>query len=591
MKISSCMFMRFQNQVYLCVHKLKATNKTSPNPMKHLRTLLILSIFCVSLSAQPNYAWVLNGNQAGDFAEITDIAIDANGNSYVLLSYSEPITFGSVTVSPVGGLDLAVVKFNADGVAQWVINAGSATNDRGNAIAVDNSGAAYVTGYITSDAFFDNYPLLLDNIADLSTEYFVGKIDPNGQWLWVRQQNSQAIAEGVDIAVDNDGNVVVGGKYFAADLVLDGQTLNSVNQLPFVAKYTNAGSIQWAFNPETDWGASFSALAIGVSNEIVFCGSFGTAEAESVSLTAGNVVLTNVGDVDSTTAGDVYVLALNSAGLPIWGQHAGALRTEAYATDIAVGAGGSVYISGFFNDSISNFESINLATFGIEAGEATDFDGFIASLSPFGGEWNWIQRIGTAGYDLGQLRLSASSNGVIYLSVTALADLAYNLGDLQFTPTAGETSLISRINSDGSFLWAYSMPDLYAFATSSENQLRVGGKFTATESFGSLTLTATGGTSGTDVYVGKVQYGPDIPSVLWHANEADAAVYPNPFVDYINLKCDGEIRSTHVIDATGRIVEVFGNSTQLNLQHLEKGNYVLRIIKDEGVITKRIVKN
>ena len=58
------------------------------------KSILSLALFLSSsalLLAQPNYSWVLNGNQAGDFAEISDVAVDANGSSYVLLNYTEPI--------------------------------------------------------------------------------------------------------------------------------------------------------------------------------------------------------------------------------------------------------------------------------------------------------------------------------------------------------------------------------------------------------------------------------------------------------------------------------------------------------------------
>ena len=336
---------------------------------------LAFSVICATLAAQPNYSWVLNGNQPGDFAEISDVAIDANGNSYVLLNYTESITFGSVSISPIGEQDLAVVKFDPQGIAQWGINAGSVTGDRGNSIAVDSEGACYVTGYITSDATFGNFPPIQDNLADLFTEFFVGKISSNGQWLWVRQQSSQSIAEGKDIAVDNQGDIVVGGNFYAADLVLDGEVLVAGEQLPFIAKYDASGGIQWAFAPIASNGATFSALTTTIDNWIGFTGSFGSGEVGEAILTAGDVVLLNEGDADELiTANDVYVIALDSDGTPLWGQNAGSIYIEAYSSSIVSGVDNQIYVSGYFQDFMQSADgSVEIATLG----GVNDYDYFV----------------------------------------------------------------------------------------------------------------------------------------------------------------------------------------------------------------------
>jgi len=550
-----------------------------------LLTLLGFLIFYANLAAQPNYSWVLNGNQAGDFAEISDVAVDANGNSYILLNYAEPITFGSVTINPIGEQDLAVVKFDPQGNAQWGINAGSVTGDRGNSIAVDSEGACYVTGYITGDATFGIIPPVQDNLADLSNEFFVGKISSNGQWLWVRQQSSQAIAEGKDIVVDNQGDVVVGGSFYAADLELDGEILLAGEQLPFIAKYDASGSIQWAFAPVASNGATFSALTTTVDNWIGFTGSFGSGEVGEAILTAGDVELLNEGDADELiTANDVYVIVLDAQGVPLWGQNAGSIYIEAYSSSIASGVDNQIYISGYFQDFMQS------ADFSVEIsalGGIDDYDFFVGSLNS-SGNWDWLRTVGNESFNLGNLSLNASNNGVVYLA-GSLNELPIQFGTDQLQIEGSNSSFVARLFTDGSFQWGFSLPELYAFQVGAENTIHACGKFSGSVAFGDTTLSST--TATADVFHARILYGPELPNGLQHITHADVAVYPNPFVDYINLQCDGEIRSTHVIDATGRVVEVFGNAKQLSLRHLASGNYVLQVFTADGVVTKRIVKH
>ena len=547
---------------------------------------LSISLFyaCTLIAQDYTYQWAIQGSQSGDFIDPVDVSSDNAGNSYVLFQFSEDVSFGSVTLQALGSNDIGVVKFNADGVAQWAANAGSAGNDRGNALAASAAGEVYVTGYISGDAAFGIVPPVQANHNDGSTEFFVGKLSVNGQWLWVRNQQGLAIAEGKDIALDPSGNVVVGGSFYGADLELGTEVLSALEQLPFVAKYSSSGGIQWAFSPQTDWGATLAALACGQDGSVYFCGSFGTSELPFVELTAGNVTLTNVGDDENfITASDVYVLSLNASGVPQWGKNFGALYYECYASDITVGAGGQVYVSGFYQDSLTNYEGIVFEAIG----GSEDYDAFLGGISS-AGEWLWLQQMGTAGYDLGQTRLSASPNGVPYISVSGLDGSEYALGATPFTPDAGNSSLLARINTDGSLLWAFSTNEIYGFCAPVENQFRITGEFSGSATFGDINLSATGGASN-DIYLCKVQYGPDIPQSMAQSG-IEISVYPNPASDVININAKLDILSVSLIDVSGR--EVLNTVDKgISVKHLSPGTYLLKFQARSGeIFSKPLIK-
>jgi len=82
------------------------------------------------------------------------IAVDGSGNAYVTgftTSTDYDVTPGALQTTNEGGGDVFVTKLNATGTALvYSTYIGGSNNDYGNAIAVDGSGYAYVTGWTNS---------------------------------------------------------------------------------------------------------------------------------------------------------------------------------------------------------------------------------------------------------------------------------------------------------------------------------------------------------------------------------------------------------------------------------------------------------
>lgn len=73
------------------------------------------------------------------------------------------------------------------------------------------------------------------------------------------------------------------------------------------------------------------------------------------------------------------------------------------------------------------------------------------------------------------------------------------------------------------------------------------------------------------------------------------AVYPNPVKESFSLKLDNttKIVRSELFDLAGKTIKTFGNqTTDLNISHLLKGMYVLKIETANGkTLTKKIIKN
>jgi hypothetical protein len=554
-----------------------------------LRALLLLCLSSTTLliNAQTfEYPWAFNIDQPGDFVIPRDIDTDADGNSYVLFNFSEPLQIGAIQFDPVGQTDIGVVKVSPDGTTLWGAAAASASADQGNAITVNSSGEVFITGYYTNDIQFDDL-VLETNGSTGATEFFVAKINSDGLWAWAKQQTGSAIAAGNAIDSDLQGNIIVGGTFFGEDLLIDQETFTAQEQLPFIFKASPDGEIIWSFHPETPYGASLGGLTVDDAGKVYICGSFGTFEDAEVIFTAGTVVLTNAGDPEeSLTAADMYVLALSSEGVPLWGENAGSLYFESFASSIAVDNNGQVYVTGVFQDSISN------ATTSIDAyGPEGDYDYYLASFSNTG-EWLWLKQIGNTDFNTGSVILKSSSEGYIYLT-----------GNLEIQPFDFETfslqlsgvnnSFLNRINADGSYRWGFAHPSIYGFSVYANNSFRITGNFTDPITLGATTLNATGG-AGADMYTCRLNYSPLVPDGIIELSAINVDAFPNPFSDQFKLVSDDQILEVRLFDLTGRQVlcdaSYFGNSVVVSTNNHASGFLFAEIRTVSAVKTLRLTQ-
>ncbi|QJD86015.1 DUF7948 domain-containing protein [Cohnella herbarum] len=142
------------------------------------------------------------------------IAIDGSGNAYVTGSTSSldfPTTIGAFSRTYRGGSqDAFVTKINDRGTALvYSTYVGGAGIDQGNAIAVDPTNHAYITGSTTS-ADFPVTPDAYQVTISLSVSSFITKINDAGSGL-VYSTYFTGTREGSAIAVDSSGNAYITG--------------------------------------------------------------------------------------------------------------------------------------------------------------------------------------------------------------------------------------------------------------------------------------------------------------------------------------------------------------------------------------------
>ena len=243
--------------------------------------------------------WVDRYYGPGNYQDApTAIAIDNAGNVYVT-GYS----FGSAN-----NYDFATIKYSSAGQKQWVARYNGPNNgdDGAEGIAVDGSGNVYVTGVSRNANGFSDYVTIKYNSA--------------GQELWVDRYYSRPgnyPDEAYAIAVDGSGNAYVTGASFYGTASYDYGTI----------KYNPAGQRQWIARYNGSWNRDDYAVAIAVDN-------------------SGNVYVTG-SSWSSDTDYDYATIKYTSAGQQQWvARYNGPQSGSDYPTAIAIDNSGNVYVTG-----------------------------------------------------------------------------------------------------------------------------------------------------------------------------------------------------------------------------------------------------
>ena len=274
------------------------------------------------------------------------IALDSNGNTYVTGWFTGTASFGGKTLTSSEDDDIFVAKYDASGAVLWAKKAGGTNSEAGRSIAVDGSGNAYVAGGFEDTASFGGTTLTSSGQIDI----FVAKYDASGNVLWAKKAGGTSFDNGVDIALDGNGNTYVTGS-FRGTASFGGTTLTSsgIDDI-FVAKYHASGNVLWAKKAGGISSDKGSGIAVDGSGNAYVTGLFwDTASFGGSSLTSSGQT-------------DIFVVNYNASGNVLWAKKAGGTTREG-GYGIAVNSSGNAYVTGRFKDT-ANFGGTTLTSSG-----------------------------------------------------------------------------------------------------------------------------------------------------------------------------------------------------------------------------------
>jgi hypothetical protein len=319
--------------------------------------------------------------------------------------------------------------------------------DRGNGIAVDGTGNAYVTGPTdTSELEVPPFPTTagaFDTVLAGNTDAFVTKLNAAGDALiYSTYLGGSDIDQGNDIAVDAAGNAYVTGFTFSADFPFTAGFFQPALASPvlsdaFVAKVNAAGT---ALTYSTYLGGSDIDQGQDIALEPACpmnCSAYVTGFTVS-----GDFPFT-AGAFDTTFNGvqDAFVTKLNATGTaPLtYSTYLGGTLTD-QANSIAVDAGGSAYVAGSTDSGGATPFPTTAGAFDTTLGGVTDV--FVTKLNATGtAPLTYSTYLGGSDIDLGNgIALDSVGNAYVTGS-TVSADF----------PTAGspfQPNLASPVLTD-----------------------------------------------------------------------------------------------------------------------------------------------
>ena len=268
-------------------------------------------IYLAKYDQNGNVQWAKDAGGILDNDVGNAVATDLNGNVYITgIFTSDTAYFGSYNLVNAGGFksDIFIAKYDAQGNVLWARSAGGLNYDEALAIATDNFGNVYITGWYSSDSIaFGSILLPQANGRDI----FLVKYDPNGNVLWANSKGTISSEEAKGITTDQSGNVYITGGYNSNSITFGNSTLiNSNSNLStdvFIAKYDSSGQEVWG---KTAGGTGFD-IVNSISADL-YGNLFITGYYASSQFITGSLSITNTGVTD------FFAVKYDSSGTPVW---------------------------------------------------------------------------------------------------------------------------------------------------------------------------------------------------------------------------------------------------------------------------------
>jgi len=533
-----------------------------------------------ALVIDPTLIWAtFYGGNNTDVA--TAVATKGTGTIYVTgftYSTSAIATSGAYQTTLGGNYDAFLARFNSTGQLQWATYYGGTENDQAYGIAADDSGYVYIAGTTASTSAIATANAYQTSL-DGGGDAFLAKFNNAGNIEWATYYGGSNYDFGNGVSVDFAGNVYLVGNTRSTDGIATSgayQTSAGGGSDAFVVKFNSQGARQWG----SYFGGPGADDGNGVSADSLG-NVYVTGAATSQNLASnGAYQTTNGGGTD-----DAFLANFNTTGGLQWATYFGGSGYD-LGQGVAADYSGNVYIAGYTSSTsdVASSGAYQTSMAGIN-------DAFIAKFSSTGSAL-WATYYGGTGADL-CTAVTADRAGNVYITGNTTSTSGIATNDASQTVFGGSSDVFyAQFSSTGSQVWATYLGGSGGDGGNGVSVDRSGNVYVA-----GYTHSATGLASGA-VYqttIGDTAFGDGflakfgVPGTGIENVTAtyEASLFPNPNNgDFILQFSDNETREVEITDALGRVVMPFTkveHQHQFSFDALSAGIYIMQIHQNNEV--------
>ncbi len=540
-----------------------------------------------NLNAQiPAWQWANNiygqSSLGGSQDVIESVATDPWGNVYVcghtsgkiLILGNDILKFDSIKY---GHWDGFLLKYNKDGKLIWSYSIIGEESDYCNDVATDAKGNVYLTG-----SFISKKIVFGKTILTCKSEHacmFLAKFDPDGNILWAKQSDGKNKEEddiGLALTVDIFGNIYSLVTFYGSTIDLGaGEIKNTGKRDAIIVKYNSNGNVLWT--------KSFSSIEYDEFRDIVVdkkCNVYIVGASPATKF--GSTQIVNKG------RSDIIIAKFNRDGHNLWVKNFGGQRDN-FVPEIVVDLNENFYISGYFDDYEFDLGSVK-----IYSSQWLSSHAYIAMFDS-DGQVKWVRDFAAGGqtYNNAATSMSLDSKGNIFLS-GSFQNSFLKLDSLTIAKSSdsGKNDLfIIKFNANGEAKWAKTaksteniMPSKI-LVDASDNILIAGNHTAELTSFDNIILL-----SPLDEYKMHNSFIAKIGNTNTFKGIEDFKIYPNPSNGIFNLKNISEETHISIYDCQGKhIFSNKGDNTQINIESVRSGMYVLKLLNEGRISYHKII--
>ena len=299
-------------------------------------------IFIQKLDANGNFIWAKSiGSSTGDDPQ--SVSTDSLGNIFIsggVGGFNEAVDFdpgpGVFNIIVIGYYDVFTQKLDTNGDFLWAKSIGSTGVDSGYDHAAgghtDQLGNIYTIGVYSGTADFDPGPETLIYTSNGELDFFIQKLDGNGNLIWAKSMGASEMDRAHSITNDALGNVYIVGSFMNTVDFDPGPDIFNLSSNGgwdiYILKIDANGDFSWAMSMGSTWNDAAYSITTDTLGNIYTTGYFEGALEELIDFDPGagtfNLISNQTRDVfiqklsqnDSTVVEAVNELVIPTAITP-----------------------------------------------------------------------------------------------------------------------------------------------------------------------------------------------------------------------------------------------------------------------------------